>query len=97
MMAAFVDDVLALVLFVVLENVASGDLDASVVVLPLVYSVVFLAAGAVLAYYAFPPAVTWVLTRFKDDPRALIQPRQVKDKDDDHDDDDDDGGDGDND
>lgn len=61
MLAAFVDDVVSLLLFVLLLEATSGDISAQTVLLPLIESIALIAAGFVGAHYVFPPLMMAVL------------------------------------
>jgi len=58
---------MSLLALVVLLQLAQPQVSAGSIALPLVYSVVFLAASVLLAMYAFPPAMKWILFHFRED------------------------------
>lgn len=75
--AAFIDDVMSLLALVVLLQLAQPEISATNIALPLVYSVLFLVISVLLAMFAFPPAMRWILSHFSEDSTRKVQMRDM--------------------
>jgi Kef-type K+ transport system membrane component KefB len=73
--AAFIDDILSLVLLVIMLTLASGDPQAHTIVLPLVDAFAFVGMGVGLANYVFIYLKPLLDRHIKDYPKFSFQPR----------------------
>ena len=72
--AAFVDDILSLVMLVILVNIAAGEVTALSICLPLVLSFAFVAFGVWLALHVMPE-VKALINRVAENRKQSLQPR----------------------
>eukprot|EP00916_Digyalum_oweni_P022845 GHVL01037830.1.p1 GENE.GHVL01037830.1~~GHVL01037830.1.p1 ORF type:complete len:808 (+),score=110.73 GHVL01037830.1:88-2511(+) len=73
--AAFADDVLSLLAYIILEQLKLGSPSFETVGLPAVYSIVFLFVGSFLAIFFWPPILSSLFRNIKENPSASFQPR----------------------
>jgi len=73
--AAFVDDVFSLVLLVLLRSLAGGNARPEIIVAYIFGAFGFLGMGVLLAKYAFPRFLAWLLPKVPENAGASISPR----------------------
>jgi len=72
---AFVDDVFAIVLLVILGQVGSGNTEVGLIVMYTLLAFGFLGAGVLLAKFVYPRVMPYVLEPIRDQSGVSIQPR----------------------